>query len=641
MFINRSLQKTPAYRSGRYRDGFSMILVMLALGFSLALTYGFLRTQVTSLQLTQNEVRRDLALEAARTGISAGLLRMQDPTWVGLADTYARTTQRDSTNLVSCSVSFSTLTSGQVTGISDAELPLHLCVKSVGTWTSPRDSTISVTRTIKAVVRLMPRLPNRAARAGDVATAIDLSKNSDGYQATLPFTLTTTSSSSTTLNFDPGSRIEGPIWTRGMALFNSESWSSTIRGSMLAELGNQYGSGAPTTFVHPHPLNGPIQLTRAPSTSIQSDLSKLKTAWTTVSQTPSVSALNSNMWTSYRLYDRGPIYQAVVLSNSLSNVTLAPSVSNPLGIFVRTGNLDVYDQVNIQGTLIVTGTLTFWGLGSSVSAYNWISSDGTAAVTGADSWPRLPAIVAKNLSFSNSTRTIVEGAVQVDSQITGAGGDFSNPTATPVNLIGMATASRGKQPYSTISLQGSPDLTGISGNQNYSIWLANGTSGRWFQIQSVDATAKKLTVLGEANSSAPVAYRISLNRSQFVNMYGPVVTGTASMDYEAMWQIASIVWTNTYSDWNQANSVLVSRGQPRISFPDWVSNPSNLIAQGWFVPWRAALYGLQFEPTFSIQPTPGINYLGKLPLFTPYTSTGSDASASGYRWKVVDWREDL
>src|SRR6478736_60306 len=69
--------------SRRNRRGFSMLLVMLAIGFSLALTYGFMRTQVTSLQLTQNELRRDLALEAARTGISAGLLRMQDPAWVG------------------------------------------------------------------------------------------------------------------------------------------------------------------------------------------------------------------------------------------------------------------------------------------------------------------------------------------------------------------------------------------------------------------------------------------------------------------------------------------------------------------------------------------------------------------------------
>src|SRR6188768_3714938 len=82
------------------RRGFSMILVMLAIGFSLALTYGFMRTQVTSLQLTQNDLRRDLALEAARTGVSAGLLRMQDPAWVGLTDTYSRVTQQDSSNIV-------------------------------------------------------------------------------------------------------------------------------------------------------------------------------------------------------------------------------------------------------------------------------------------------------------------------------------------------------------------------------------------------------------------------------------------------------------------------------------------------------------------------------------------------------------
>ena len=42
-----------------------MILVMLAIGLSLAVTFGFMRTQITSLQSTQNDSRNDLALEAA------------------------------------------------------------------------------------------------------------------------------------------------------------------------------------------------------------------------------------------------------------------------------------------------------------------------------------------------------------------------------------------------------------------------------------------------------------------------------------------------------------------------------------------------------------------------------------------------
>jgi Tfp pilus assembly protein PilX len=624
------------------RRGFSMILVMLAIGFSLALTYGFMRTQVTSLQLTQNEIRRDLALEAARSGISACLLRMQSPAWIGLSDTYSKITQQDSANLVSCAVTYTAVTPGQVAGVSDAELPLHVCLTSTGTWSSPRDSTLTVKRTIKAVVRLVPRLPGRTARAGDIATASDLSVNPSGYQATLPYTLTTTSSSSSSVNFDPGTRFEGPLWIRnGLAMFNRERWSTTIRGSMLTEIGNQYGATNPSTFIHPHPLNGPVRFSTSPSGSVQTDLSRLKTSWSTTTETPSVAALNANSWLTYRLYDRGPVYQAAVLSSSLSNVTLQPSVSNPLGIFVRSGNLDVYSNVTVQGTLVVTGTLTFWGQGTVATAYNWVSSSGSPAVTDADTWPRLPALVAKNMNFSNSTRTVIEGAVIIDGQLSGGGCDYSTSAANQVSLSGTATATRGQQPYSTVQLQGSPDLSSVSGNQVYAVWLSNGTSGRWYQIQSVNSEARTLTVVGEASTNGAVPYKIRLNRSQFVSLNGPVVTGTALLDSEAMWGMVSIIWTNTYSDWNATNSILLSQGLPRISLSDWVANPANLTNQGWFLPWLTYIYGLQIEPTFTIQPTPGVGYLANAPLFTPYSSTGSDSAASGYRWKVVDWREDL
>ena len=138
-----------------------------------------------------------------------------------------------------------------------------------------------------------------------------------------------------------------------------------------------------------------------------------------------------------------------------------------------------------------------------------------------------------------------------------------------------------------------------------------------------------------------MAYKISLNRSNYVNLNGPIVAGNANFASESMWGMASIIWTNTTADWNTTNAALVSLNKPRISFPDWVSNPANLLNQGWFLPWNTAIYGLRMEPTTSIQPMPGIRVRSNTPLFKAYTSTGSDSAASGYRWKVVDWREDL
>jgi hypothetical protein len=370
-------------------------------------------------------------------------------------------------------------------------------------------------------------------------------------------------------------------------------------------------------------------------------LGRLKTSWSTTTQTPSVAALNASLWQSYRLYDRGPSYQAVTLSSSLSNVTLRPSASNPLGIFLRTGNLDIYDKVTIQGTVIVTGTVTFWGKGSSISAYNWISSSGSPVIADADQWPRLPAVVAANMTFSDSARQVIEGAVRVDGKITGGGSDFDYPSSNNVYLTGTATATRGQQPYSTIKLQGSPSLSSLSGNQVYAIWLANGTSGRWYQIDSVDTQARTLTVIGEVESSTSMNYVIRPNRSKFSSLHGPVVTGSISIDSESMWGVSSTAWSGIYSNWTSTNNDRRAQGKTPITFPDYVSNPANLVGLFWFVPWQTLVYGLQLEPTFSIQPTTGVDYLANAPLFTPYVSSGSDSAASGYRWEIVDWREDL
>lgn len=628
-------------RTSADRRGFSMILVMLAMGFALALTYGFMRTQVTSLQLTQNEIRRDLALEAARTGAAAGLLRMQDPSWVGVTDTYSKITQLDSGNKVTCDVSYSAPAAGQLAGVADASLPLHVILTSIGTWSSPRDSSITVKRTITVVVRLMPRLPGRTARDGDVATATDLATNPTNYQATLPYSLTMTSSSSTSLRLDPGARIEGPVWLRGMVLFDEPRWSSTIRNAMLTEIGNQYGSTSPSTFAHPHPLNGPVRFRNSPNGSTQTDMSRLKTPWSTNSESPTVATVNASAWMTYQLYDKGPVYQATTLSSSLSNVTLRPSASNPLGIFVRSGNLEIRNSVSVQGTLVVSGTITFQGHESVVTAYNWIDVDGNPANAGAEKWPRLPAVVAKEMQVSDSARQVIEGAVVIDNKLTGEGADFSYLASNWVNITGTATATRGQQPYSTVQLQGTPDLTALTGNQEYAIWLSAGTTGRWYPIQSMNVSSQTLTVVGEVATSQPVSFRIRSNLDRFASLHGPVVAGTATIESQPMWDVTSSIWSNTHADWNQTNVYLQSIGQPRITFPDWLTNPANLINQGWYIPWRTAIYGLQLEPTFSIQPMPNVGYLAKPPLFKPYTTSGSDSAAAGYRWKIVDWREDL
>ena len=615
-----------------------MLIVMLAIGLSLALTYGFVRTQVTSLRLTQNDLRRDLALEAARTGLSIGLLRMQAPEWVGVSDAYTKVIQQDTTNKTVCVVTFEPLAPGQLSGVPDIELPLHLRVVSKGTWSAPYNTAEQVSRTVKAVVRLLPRLPGRTARAGDLASASDQAVNPTNYEATLAYSLTATASH-TSLKFDPDTRVEGPVWLRDdINFFKGPSWSNSVRDTLLSETGDQLGSlSGSASFQHPHPLNGPLLFSSSPKNAVQADLSRLKTTWTTTTTNPSIASLDISLWSNYRLYDRGITYQATTLDGTLENTTLRPTASNPLGVFVRSGDLSIRNGVVVQGTLVVTGRITVQGAPVSITSYNWRSSSGTPLITDADQWPRLPAIVAANMSFTREARTVVEGAVVLNGDLTGGGGEFEWLSGTQIDLTGTATATRGQQPYSTVQLVNSPNLATLTGDLRYAIWLANGTSGRWYQIQSVDVAARKLTVVGEVQITTAVPYRIRLNRDQFVELNGPVVVDTMDIDRCLPWDLTTTLWTLRVTDWTATNTLLVQLGQPRISFPDWLANPANFL--GLLPPLPTT--GLPLEPTFHLRPTPGVKYLSNGPLFRPFVgSTTSDSVYSGYRWKIVDWREE-
>ncbi len=615
-----------------------MVIVMLAIGMSLALTYGFVRTQVTSLRLTQNELRRDLALEAARTGLSIGLQRMQAPEWVGVSDVYTKVIQQDTTNKTVCDVWFEPLASGQVPGVPDIELPLHLRIVSKGTWSAPSNTAEQVSRTVKAVVRLMPRLPGRTARAGDLATASDQAVNPANYETTLAYSLTATASHAS-LNFDPGTRVEGPIWLRDdITFFNGPSWTNSVRDTMLTEAGNQFGSSSGSaSFQHPHPLNGPILFSSSPKNATKTDLSRLKTTWTTTTTNPSVASLDINSWSNYRLYDRGINYQATTLDGTLENTTLRPSASNPLGVFVRSGDLSIRNGVVVQGTLVVTGRISVQGAPVSIASYNWRGTSGTPLMTGADQWPRLPAIVAGSMDFTRVARVVVEGAVVLNGDLTGGGGEFEWLSGTQIDLTGTATATRGQQPYSTVQLVNSPNLATLTGDLRYAIWLPNGTSGRWYQIQSVDVAARKLTVVGEVQITTAVPYRIRLNRDQFVELNGPLVANAMNIDRCLPWDLTTTLWTLRETDWTATNTLLALLGQPRISFPDWLANPANFL--GLLPPLPTT--GLPLEPTFHLRPTAGVKYLSTGPLFRPFVgTTTTDSAYSGYRWKIIDWREE-
>jgi hypothetical protein len=233
-------------------------------------------------------------------------------------------------------------------------------------------------------------------------------------------------------------------------------------------------------------------------------------------------------WQQYQLYKGGFFYSADMLGSSLQGVTLRPSPSNPLGVFYARGSVTVGNDVTIQGTIVCEGTVTITGNRVRVGSYNWRNSDGTGNVGDVEFVPRLPAIVARDLVFGRETTAVVEGAVVVNTSVTGAGGKYELTANAFGQLLtteftGTATARPLQQPLSEVSLSGTTLSSTITGGDLFAIWLADGASGAWYPISSVDAKAKTLTVIGEARFDSPTTFRIKSIRKRSVDIRGPIM----------------------------------------------------------------------------------------------------------------------
>jgi hypothetical protein len=117
--------------------------------------------------------------------------------------------------------------------------------------------------------------------------------------------------------------------------------------AMRLLLGNDY-----------RPLTGPIH---APPNSTDTRIKslcqdELQLTWNETASAGSAPIAHPGPVLTYRLYPGGKAYQPQVLEETLSNVTLQPDPgTNPLGIFYRFGSLNVYENVNVTGVLIIDG----------------------------------------------------------------------------------------------------------------------------------------------------------------------------------------------------------------------------------------------------------------------------------------------
>ena len=619
------------------RSGVSLILVMFALSMSLVLTYSFIQTQSVVTQISENGSRRDLAMNAARAGITDALNRMNSLDWTGISDQYQRTFQSDTDGNSTYTISFNAPT-GSLSSVFELE------VHSLGAWVSAANSNMRSEYQITAKVRLVPRLTGRTILPGDSAAATDLITNPGNYDLIRQYALFAEEGTKS-LELDPCGRIDGNLWLNNdLDQYNDPYWSSSVRRTFLQDLGTRFVTfpSVSTNLIHyPHPLAGNITFYNTPDSGVQQDLADLKVNWSVTTEKLTIPSPDFSQFSTYQLYEGGPTYRAVSLDSYLSDVTLKPTAENPLGIFYRNGSLSVYSNVVVQGTLVVKNKITFKGIGNHVTAFNWKGAGGEPIISGAHLWPRLPTVVAEDIRFDRETQTTIEGATVCHDDIKGAGGSVSYPVVTEIQLAGTATAVSIEQPYSTVTLREIQVLSSLSSDGNYAIWLETtgtgntGSTGTWYPIVGVDDPNQQLTIRGEIDHASPTSYRIKRHKQALTQIRGPVCAETINFSRLNEWAIWSSLWDERTSLWEVENAIRTLSGEPLVGFSEWLESTYNFLDWGTYY----ELYGLNLEPTLHVQHLNDQEYRWAPPLFQPYDGGVANADQSGYRWSLINWRE--
>ena len=633
MFISRRRPTTRRMRRGqlrgtcRRRAGLSLVMVMLAISTSLVVTMSFLQTQTVTLQLTRNAADAGLLVSAAQTGAAAGLQRLQSADWAGVDELLSGTVHTDGRGQVAYRVEFLPVEPSDENGTAGPMQGLQLRILSTGRRTLADGTFAGTAKAVEVVVELEPRVAGRMLVAGDEAEVTDVPANPGDYDAISQYGLFA-GWGGTSLSLDPETRIEGPVRLRdGLRLFHDPRWRSSVRREYLQSVGERLGGAA--GLVSPHPLTGPITFEQSPSSSTVTDLSDLQCSWSVDGTTLTLPAPDSGNWRTYRLYEGGFEYTATLVGSSLSQTTLRPTAENPLGIFYRDGSLQIRDDVQIEGTLYVTGTLDLQGDRIVFSRHRWRDSTGQLLTDDSRLWPELPVIVARQLTTEGDAQVLVDGVVITEDGFSGGGADLQWSEAESVSLTGTATAYPGQAPLSTVVLGNPAGLETVAADQTYSIWLDDGASGHWYPIAGVDQLTGRLTVVGEVDVSSPVACRIGRTRRHYLDIRGSLCGGRHDIDRAWLWaQPYWITWEFVRAAWEAMNDDRQEEGLPPVPFDEYVADGSLL--SGW--------PGLPLDPVIHLQYAAAAASRWSPPLFQAWSSTTQHKKHSGYRWRVLSWK---
>ena len=138
----------------RDRRGVAVLVVLLLLSMTLALSYAAVRSQSTAMQVQRNADRRASARQVALTGLTLGIKKMHKSDWTGLNTTLAGQLGTYERFDVKYTAGDPALTAASA---DYADLPYRVTLLATGYATDPDNPQCVSTHQVRAVVRLTPR----------------------------------------------------------------------------------------------------------------------------------------------------------------------------------------------------------------------------------------------------------------------------------------------------------------------------------------------------------------------------------------------------------------------------------------------------------------------------------------------------
>jgi hypothetical protein len=310
-----------------------------------------------------------------------------------------------------------------------------------------------------------------------------------------------------------------------------------------------------------------------------------------VAQQNLTSWMSNTSVTSYQLYPGGQVYSVPTLAQSLQNTTLAPDpIANPAGIYYCPGALSLYNNVNIQGTVITqgnsSGDLLIYGTNVHLQPFDLPPLQGSTAPV------ELPvAVVGDNVTLEAGANASVAGLLSVGSDL-----DVLTDTQYGASTWTVTSSQNGTALPTFLQSQ----LTTFSSTEINRMILAG-----CVKINGAVASTSSSVATGQ---QVEACTRIFLGRvfAENVNVYG-----------RSEWYQSSTWWSMFYSL--------------------FTSQLQNRNAITFFPVWLQQVAGLQPEPQYGLWPDPRNPYYHwknpQDPIYVPNPSDG------GLRWDLLSWTE--